>query len=49
VPESEVRDLFGGVAQVELLESVFDAGSGEREPSRLTEQVYRLQIVDRVG
>ncbi len=44
VPESEVRDLFGGVANVELLASTPDSRAGERGRSGLTEQVYRLRF-----
>lgn len=50
VPETEVRDLFAGLAEVELLESVTDAFQdfptlGERGLSRLAEKVYRLRAV----
>jgi thiopurine S-methyltransferase len=47
VPESEVRDLFGGMADIELLESAPDPGAGESGPSGFTEQVYRLRMVNR--
>ncbi len=47
VPESEVRDLFGGMADVELLQSTPDPGAAGRGLSGLTERVYRLRTVGR--
>jgi len=48
VPEAEVRELFDGLADVELLESVTDAFEDfprfrERRLSRLAEKAYRLR------
>ncbi len=48
VPESEIRSLFGGVADIELLETVSDAPEDfarfqERGLTRLTEKVYLLR------
>jgi len=48
VPEAEVRDLFDGLADVDLLESVTDAFQdfpqfGERGLTRLAEKAYRLR------
>ncbi len=48
VPKSEVRDLFGGMADVELLQSTRDPGTADRGLSGLTEKVYRLRMVSRV-
>lgn len=48
VPEAEIRDLFAGLADVELLESVLNAFQDfprfrERGLSRLAEKAYRLR------
>jgi thiopurine S-methyltransferase len=50
VAEREVRELFGGAAEVELLESLPDAREDsprlrERKLTRPTEHVFRLRLV----